>query len=96
MQIATWIVKRMLETSYPLRDVISEVHLSESGEVDLIAIDGATVVHLGNRDYGRRITALASFLARTPKREGIAAYNYIDLRVENQVIVRERGLSKRG
>ena len=96
VHVGTWIVKRLHDSSYPLEDVISEVHFSATGDVDLIGVGGGAVVHLGNRDYGRRIAALAGFLSRAPMREGLAGYQYIDLRYKNQVVVRERRVTKRG
>ncbi len=70
---------------------ISEIGYEEQAGIKLISARNSTLVFLGDWEQAKRSLAiLSAFLDGNAEEENIAAYQYIDLRFENQVIVKER------
>ncbi|MCK4577626.1 MAG: FtsQ-type POTRA domain-containing protein [Candidatus Marinimicrobia bacterium] len=80
-----------LRSGYPqLYGELSEMVFGGSGEVSLYLAESSTVVRLGDEDIKNRIAALDAFLLTVSGKRGLVDYAYIDLRYNQQIVVRER------
>ena len=89
-QKALNVVKILGEGSFPLYNTISEINLSPDGEVNLIGTRKGTRIYLGKSGYENKIDRIRSLIRTVKPRGGLSRYHYVDLRFENQVIVKER------
>ena len=69
---------------------ISEVHVASNGELVLFTVEGAVPVLVGNGDYGRKLVALAAFWNQVAMRADLHRLEHVDLRYNDQVVVRWR------
>ena len=65
---------------------ISEVHFEEGGDLSLFTLDGGVKIKLGTTDYDRKLNRLERIYAQL--RPKLKMLEYIDLNVEEKVIVR--------
>ena len=65
---------------------ISEVHFEEGGDLSLFTLDGGVKIKLGTTDYDRKLSRLERIYAQL--RPKLKMLEYIDLNVEEKVIVR--------
>ena len=84
------IVKILGEGPIPLYNAISEINLTPDGEVSLIGARKGTRIYLGKSGFRNKIDRIRSLIATVNPRGGLARYHYVDLRFDNQVIVKER------
>ena len=84
-------ILKFLRSGYPqLYEELSEMVFGVSGEVNLYLAESSTVVRLGDQDIEGRIAALSAFLLTVRGKRGLMDYAYIDLRYNQQIVVRER------
>jgi len=89
-QKALNVVKILGEGSIPLYSAISEINLTPDGEVSLIGARKGTRIYLGKSGYENKLDRIRSLMATVKPIGGLARYHYVDLRFDNQVIVKER------
>ena len=89
-QKALNVVKILGEGSIPLYNAISEINLTPEGEVILIGARKGTRIYLGKSGYDNKLDRIRSLMATVKPIGGLARYHYVDLRFDNQVIVKER------
>ena len=89
-QKALNVVKILGEGSIPLYNSISEINLTWDGEVSLIGARAGTQIYLGKSGYENKLDRIRSLMAIVKPIGGLARYHYVDLRFDNQVIVKER------
>ncbi len=65
---------------------ISEVHFEEGGDLSLFTLDGGVKIKMGTADYDRKLSRLERIYAQL--RPKLKMLEYIDLNVEEKVIVR--------
>jgi len=65
---------------------ISEVHFEKGGNLSLFTLDGGVKIKLGTTDYDRKLSRLERIYAQL--RPKLKMLEYIDLNVEEKVIVR--------
>ena len=75
---------------FSLYNSISEINISPRGDVSLIGTLKGTKILLGKSGYKNKINRIRSLLFTLKRGEGLSGYHYVDLRFENQVIVKER------
>lgn len=84
-------VARILNTEpYSLYNSISEINIGPRGDVSLIGTLKGTKIFLGKSGYQNKINRIRSLLSTIKRGEGLSGYQYMDLRFENQIIVKER------
>ena len=84
------VAKLLNEGPISLYNLISEIHIGARGNVNLIGTKNSTRVYLGKSDFGSKIDRIRSLVATVNPEDGLSGYKYVDLRFENQVIVKER------
>ncbi|MCH7819420.1 MAG: FtsQ-type POTRA domain-containing protein [Candidatus Marinimicrobia bacterium] len=89
-QKALNVAKILSEGSIPLYNSISEIHLTPDGEVNLIGARKGTRIYLGKSGFENKLDRIRSLMATVKPIGGLARYHYVDLRFDNQVIVKER------
>ena len=89
-QKALNVVKILGEGSIPLYNSISEIYVTWDGEVSLIEARKGTRIYLGKSGYENKLDRIRSLMAIVKPIGGLARYHYVDLRFDNQVIVKER------
>ena len=89
-QKALNIVKILGEGPIPLYNAISEINLTPDGEVSLIGARKGTRIYLGKSGFRNKIDRIRSLIVTVNPRGGLGRYHYVDLRFDNQVIVKER------
>jgi len=67
-------------------DQISEVHFETGGSLSLYTLEGGVRIKLGSADYGRKLDRLERIYAQLQPK--LPLLDYIDLNVEEKVIVR--------
>ena len=67
-------------------DQISEVHFETGGSLSLYILEGGVRIKLGSADYGRKLDRLERIYAQLQPK--LPLLDYIDLNVEEKVIVR--------
>ena len=76
--------------SHPIiYDEISEFVFNENSEYEIILKNGKTRILLGSYMLSRKIKYLDSFQKTIKDNKQITDFKYIDLRFDNQVIVKE-------
>ena len=70
-------------------DNISEFVFNEDSEYEIILKNGRTRIFLGSQNLQLKIKYLESFQEALKEEKNITDYKYIDLRFNNQVIVKE-------
>ena len=75
---------------FSLYNSISEINISPRGDISLIGTHKGTKIFLGKSGYENKINRIRSLLSTLKLGEGLSGYQYVDLRFENQVIVKER------
>tara|TARA_B100001173_G_C15993649_1_gene550022 strand:+ start:231 stop:482 length:252 start_codon:yes stop_codon:yes gene_type:complete len=70
-------------------DNISEFVFNEDSEYEIILKNGKTRIFLGSHNLQKKIKYLDSFQETIKEEKNITDFRYIDLRFENQVIVKE-------
>ena len=68
---------------------LSELKITSSEEIELILSDYPTKIYLGQSKFENRIKILKEF-EKTLKPKNISDYSYLDMRYENQIVVKER------
>ena len=84
------VAKLLSEGPLPLINVISEIHIGTRGNVNLIGTENSTRIYLGKSNFVNKIDRIRSLVATVNLGDGLSGYQYVDLRFENQVIVKER------
>lgn len=69
---------------------ISEVHRASKGELIVFTTDGGTPIYFRPGDFTRQLTVIEQFQRVLQQRRTFADYQYIDLRWDKQIIVKER------
>ena len=75
---------------FSLYNSISEINISPRGDICLIGTLKGTEIFLGKSGYRNKINRIRSLLSTVRQGKGLSGYQYMDLRFENQVIVKER------
>ena len=84
-------VLRYMERSHPRLFVqLSELVVSENGEVTLYLAETSTAVKLSGTGMRRSIALLDAFLTTVRGKKNLRDYAYIDLRYKRQIVVKER------
>ena len=84
-------VLRYMESSHPrLFAELSELVLSENGEVTLYFAETSTAVKLSGTGMRQSIALLDAFLTTIRGKKNLRDYAYIDLRYKRQIVVKER------
>ena len=68
---------------------ISEIFLTNNDEINLILAENPTRIMLGNRDTHHKIDLLKAFEKTIGDKKNITDFAYLDMRYNNQVIVKE-------
>ena len=68
---------------------ISEFVFNEESEYEIILKNGRTRIFLGSQNLKEKIKYLESFQKTLKEEKNITDFRYIDLRFNNQVIVKE-------
>ena len=81
---------RLLNQKYPdLYHDISEIFLTNNDEINLILAENPTKIMLGNKDTHHKIDLLKAFEKIMGEKKEITDFAYLDMRYNNQVIVKE-------
>ena len=81
---------KFTKDSHPIiYDEISEFVFNENSEYEIILKNGKTRILLGSNMLSRKIKYLDSFQKTIKDNKQITDFKYIDLRFDNQVIVKE-------
>jgi len=88
IDIISWL--KLLNINYPeLYSEISEITLTNEDEINLILANQATKVILGNKDTLEKLKILQKFKELVIKKNKLLDIAYLDMRYENQIIVKE-------
>ena len=81
---------RFLNQKYPdLYHNISEIYLTNNDEINLILAENPTKIMLGNKDTHHKIDLLKAFEKTISSKKEITDFAYLDMRYNNQVVVKE-------
>jgi len=81
---------RLLYQDHPdLYHSISEIYLTNNDEINLILAENPTKIMLGNNDTHYKISLLKAFEETIGNKKNITDFAYVDMRFNNQVIVKE-------
>ena len=81
---------RLLNQKYPdLYHDISEIFLTNNDEINLILAENPTKIMLGNKDTHHKIDLLKAFEKIMGEKKELTDFAYLDMRYNNQVIVKE-------
>ncbi len=84
----TWL--RILNQKHPnLYHEISEIYLTNNDEINLVLAENPTIIMLGNKDTHYKIDLLKAFETTIGIKKEITDFAYLDMRYDNQVIVKE-------
>ena len=84
----TWL--RILNQKHPnLYHEISEIYLTNNDEINLVLAENLTIIMLGNKDTHYKIDLLKAFETTIGIKKEITDFAYLDMRYDNQVIVKE-------
>ena len=88
MDTISWL--KLLNKNYPkLYNEISEITLTNEDEINLILTNQATKVILGNKNTIEKLKILQKFKELVIENNKISDIAYLDMRYENQIIVKE-------
>lgn len=73
-----------------LFSVISEIHSWNGEKYVLYTLKNGTPIFLGNRNLSDQLKILANFQNRLKGKRELSDYQYLDLRWEKQIVVKER------
>ncbi len=82
------ILKLAREIDTSLYRMISEINMGNGGDITLTTVDGAIPIFLGRDDYGKKLVTFRAFWASVGKEQGVGALQSVDLRYDDQVVVR--------
>ncbi len=68
---------------------ISEFYFNENNEYEIILKNGRTKIVLGSNNFFKKINNLNAFTTSIEKENKLTDFSYVDLRYEEQVVVRE-------
>jgi len=77
---------RMVDTS--IYRLISEVNMNNGGDITLYSVDGGVPIVLGRGDIGKKLATLRTFIEKILKTEDQTKLRSIDLRFDEQVVVK--------
>ena len=81
---------RILYKKHPdLYHNISEIFLTNKDEINLVLAENPTIIMLGNKDTQHKLDLLKEFEKTISGKKEITDYAYLDMRYNNQVIVKE-------
>ena len=81
-----------IQTNYSeLYNNLSELKITSSNEIELILSDMPTHIYLGNKKISSRIRTLKEFETKL-KPNRMSDFSYLDMRYDNQIIVKRRHL----
>lgn len=81
-----------IQTNYSeLYNNLSELKITSSNEIELILSDTPTHIYLGNKKISSRIRTLKEFETKL-KPDRMSDFSYLDMRYDNQIIVKRRHL----
>ena len=81
---------RLLYQKHPdLYHNISEIFLTNDDEINLILAENPTIIMLGNKDTQHKLNLLKEFEKTIGSKKEITDFAYLDMRYNNQVIVKE-------
>ncbi|HDP67161.1 MAG TPA: FtsQ-type POTRA domain-containing protein [Candidatus Marinimicrobia bacterium] len=84
------IVHATLISAPELYAEISEMHYWENGNFILYTVNSGTPIYLGNGNLPDQLSILANFQNRLNGRRNLSDYQYLDLRWNKQIVVKER------
>ncbi len=82
------ILKLAREIDTSLYRMISEVNMGNGGDVTLTSVEGAIPIILGRDDYGKKLVTFRTFWTTVAKEQSAGSLQSVDLRYEDQVVVR--------
>tara|TARA_B100000941_G_C28303670_1_gene447802 strand:- start:343 stop:747 length:405 start_codon:yes stop_codon:yes gene_type:complete len=68
---------------------ISEIFLTNNDEINLVLAEKPTIIMLGNKDTQHKLNLLKEFEKTIGSKKEITDFAYLDMRYNNQVIVKE-------
>ncbi len=77
---------RLVDTS--IYRMISEVNMNNGGDIILYSVDGGVPIALGRGDIGKKLVTLRTFIGSILKSEDQEELRSIDLRFDEQVVVK--------
>jgi len=85
---AIGILNTASEIDSSLYHFISEVNMNDGGDIILYSVDVGVPIMLGRGDVGRKLITLQSFWTNFVKTQDAEKLKYIDLRYDDQVVVK--------
>jgi cell division septal protein FtsQ len=82
------ILKTAREVDTAIYRLISEVNMNGGGDITLYSVDGGVPITLGRGDIGKKLVTLRAFLGNILKNEDPKKLRSIDLRFDEEVVVR--------
>ena len=82
------ILKIAREVDTSIYHLISEVNMNNGGDITLFSVEGGVPITLGRGDVGKKLVTLHSFLGSILKSEDATKLRSIDLRFDEQVVVK--------
>jgi cell division septal protein FtsQ len=76
------------EVNRPMYHSISEVHIRNGGDIILYSAEGGVPIIFGQGDISNKLVNLEAFWNEVVRVRGSQNLQYIDLRYENQIVVR--------
>ena len=84
---------RLLNQKHPdLYHNISEIFLTNNDEINLVLAEYPTKIMLGNKDTQHKLDLLKAFEKTMGSKKEITDFAYLDMRYNNQVIVKEQNV----
>ena len=81
---------KLLNEKHPdLYHEISEIYLTNNDEINLVLAENPTKIMLGNKDTHHKIDLLNAFQKTIDDKKEITDFAYLDMRYNNQIIVKE-------
>lgn len=78
----------MKEVNRPMYHNISEVHVRNGGDIVLYSAEGGVPIIFGRGDVSNKLVNLEAFWNEVVRVRGLQNLKYIDLRYEDQIVVR--------
>jgi cell division septal protein FtsQ len=85
---AIHILQTALDIDTSLYHFISEINMNSGGDVIMYSIDVGVPIMLGRGDVGRKLVTLQSFWTNFVRTQDAGKLKYIDLRYNDQVVVK--------
>jgi cell division protein FtsQ len=82
------LLEKIKEIDKNLYHIISEIHFDKNEEIRLHLIKGGSEIVVGKNDFLKKFVYLGGFLRELNKETEINKIDYIDLRFENQIVVK--------